>query len=77
MPTQHYYFSRDPSTPSPPQNELLSVEAESPRAAIAKLTPLIAEPRDWHELWVHVLVWTGRDGNQRGFESVRLKARQD
>lgn len=73
MATQRYYLSRDPTKPSPPLGELRSIEAETPAAAITKLTSSDELPRDWLTIWVHILVWTSRDGRHHGFESTRVR----
>jgi len=67
-----YYLSRDPNTSSPPSSELLSIDAESPLAAARTLISGGTLPDNWQSLWAHVLVWTSDDGEQRGFESIRL-----
>jgi hypothetical protein len=72
MATYMYYLGHDPTTLSPPSNELSSIDAESPAAAVSKLRSEGRLPQDWQSLWVHVLVWTSDDGEQRGFESMRL-----
>jgi len=72
MASQKYYLSRDPSSTSPPSSELLSIDAESPLAAMRKLISNGTLSDNWQSLWAHVLVWTSDDGNQRGFESIRL-----
>jgi hypothetical protein len=65
-----FYFSRDPTTPSPPTDELLNVEAESKAEALEAIAHDM--PQDWSSVWVHVLVWADDDGQQRGFETIRL-----
>jgi len=72
MATYRYYLSRDPSTPSPPSSELLSIEAQSPSEVVAKLMNGGKLPPDPQFQWVHVLIWTSDDGERRGFASTRI-----
>jgi hypothetical protein len=73
MPEYRYYLSRNPGMPSPPTDELLSVQAESQAGAIETLRQSGNTPGDWPEVWAHFLVWSSEDGEQRGFESIRLR----
>jgi hypothetical protein len=68
-----YYLSRDPGTQSPPTDELKSVDADSQADALQRIRDSEGGPMDWPSVWVHFLVWAGADGEQRGFESTRLR----
>jgi hypothetical protein len=68
-----YFFSRDPSAVSPTTDELLSIEAESRPDALDAIIHRNGAPEDWPSLFVNLLVWTSDDGEQRGFESTRLR----
>jgi hypothetical protein len=68
MAEYRYYFSRDPSTASPQTSDLESVDAESPASAVARLRS-DRPPEELPTGWVHVLLWTSKDGKHRGFES--------
>jgi len=68
-----YYFSGELSEPSPPTNQLRSVEADSAADVPAKLIAELRLTSDQQAQWIHVLVWTSNDGKQRGFESSRVR----
>jgi len=68
-----YYLSRSPGTVSPPTDELLSVEADFQADTIERIRISHGAPSEWQAVWVHLLVWASADGEQRGFESVRLR----
>jgi hypothetical protein len=72
MATQIYYLSREPSACSPPSNELLRIDADTPAAVVGKLLESGTLPPDWQSMWAHVLVWTSEDGLNRGFATMRL-----
>jgi len=72
MPLYRYYFSPSPADPSPNGEGLLSIEAENPADAIARLHRDGRLPARWQSLWVHFLVWVDQEGRQRGFESISL-----
>jgi len=66
-----YYLSHGHDTPSPPTGELFSIEAESLAAAVEKIRKTL--PSEGSAAWAHVLVWSSEDGEQRGFELMRLR----
>jgi len=68
-----YYLSHDPGALSPPTEDLMSIEADSQADAIERIRASDGAPIDWQPVWVHVLVWSSVDGEQRGFESARLR----
>jgi len=68
-----YYLTRDPGTLSPPTDELMSIEADSQANAIERIKATDGAPMDWPNVWAHVLVWMSADGEQRGFESTKLR----
>jgi len=68
-----YYLSQAPTSLSPPTAELLSVEADSPADAAEQIGDSDAASVDLAPIWVHVLVWLSVSGEQRGFESTRLR----
>ena len=67
-----YYFSRDPSSLSPPNDELLSIEAESRAEALKAIIHRNGAPEDWQSVFVNLLEWASNDGQQRGFETIQL-----
>jgi hypothetical protein len=72
MAVYRYFLCEYPSAPSPPIEELLSIEADSPANAAARFkenSQLTANP---NHLWLNILVWTSPDGKQHGFQSFRL-----
>lgn len=72
MPLYRYYLSASPGDPSPATSGLSSLEADSPADVVAKLRAGGSLPENWQSLWIHVLVWTDQEGQQRGFESLSL-----
>jgi hypothetical protein len=72
MPLYRYYLSSRPGKASPLSSGLLSVEAQSPADAIAKLHGQGSLPANWQSLWIHFLVWIDQEGQQRGFETISL-----
>jgi len=68
-----YYFSNDPGMPSPPTDELLSVEADSKSDALEAIIQRSGAPEGWPTVWANLLVWSSDDGEQRGFESTKLR----
>ena len=68
-----YYFSHDPRALSPPTDKLLSIEAESNAEALGAIIHRNGAPEDWPSVFVNLLVWSSDDGEQRGFESTRLR----
>jgi hypothetical protein len=77
MPLYRYYVSASPGDPSPADGGLLSVEADSPASAVAKLRDEGQLPDNWESLWIHILVWVDQEGQQRGFESISLRSFAD
>lgn len=72
MPLYRYYFSARPGDPSPLDNQLQSVEAESTAGAVEELIREGQLPPNWQSMWIHFLVWVDQEGKQRGFESMPL-----
>ena len=72
MPLYRYYFSTRPGDPSPLDNQLLSLEADSTTAAVEELVRAGELPPNWQTMWIHFLVWVDQEGKQRGFESMPL-----
>ena len=72
MTPYRYFFSTRITDPSPPVNELLVMEAESPTAAVTQLAERGLLPADWESQWIHFLVWSSEDGSNCGFQSLRL-----
>jgi len=68
-----YYFFRGPGTHSPPTDELLSVEAESKPEALDAIIDRHGAPEDWPSVFVNLLICSSDNGEQRGFESARLR----
>jgi len=68
-----YYVSQSPGTPSPPTGNLLSMEADLRADALTRIRDSDGAPSEWPAVWAHVLVWMSSNGEQRGFESVRLR----
>jgi len=71
--TFRYYISDNPGSLSPPTEELLTIEADSATDAAERISALEYAPDSWPIVWLHVLVWISADGEQRGFESTRLR----
>jgi hypothetical protein len=72
MPLYRYYFSASPGDPSPVDGKLFLQEAESTSAAVEELIRQGQLPPNWQSMWIHFLVWVDQEGQQRGFESIRL-----
>jgi len=72
MPIYRYYISASPGDPSPADGGLSAIEADSHDDAVALLRDEGRLPANWKSLWIHFLVWVDQEGQQRGFESVRL-----
>jgi hypothetical protein len=72
MATFRYYVSREPSAPSPPTDQLSSIEAPSHRQAAIKLAQQRRLHGDDELVWAHFLTWVSASGQQRGFESIWL-----
>ncbi|MBW8883567.1 MAG: hypothetical protein JF612_02065 [Planctomycetia bacterium] len=53
------------------------MEAASPADAVAILRDRGGLPPQWESLWIHFLVWIDQEGQQRGFESMRLSSFTD
>jgi hypothetical protein len=68
-----YYVSSDPATPSPPTGELLAIVSDSVSDAVELIKSNDFLKHDPQSQWLHVLVWTSDDDQQRGFESHRLR----
>jgi hypothetical protein len=68
-----YYLSHAPTSLSPPTEELLNIEADSPANAVERISDRDTWSVDWPSIWVHVLVSSTVSGEQRGFESTRLR----
>jgi hypothetical protein len=77
MPLYRYYISASPGDPSPTDSGLSSIEADAPADAIAILRDESRLPANWKSLWIHFLVWVDQEGQQRGFESIRLSTFAD
>lgn len=77
MPIYRYYISASPGDPSPADSGLSAIEADSPNDAVALLRDEGRLPANWKSLWIHFLVWVDQEGQQRGFESVRLSTFAD
>jgi len=67
-----YYLSLDPSAPSVPTSELSVVVADSLSDAIELIKSNGYLQNDRGGQWLHVLVWTSDDGEERGFETSWL-----
>ena len=74
MPLYRFYLSASPSDPSPTDGGLSSIEAGSPVDVVAILRQEDRLPVDWQYHWIHILVWTDQEGQQRGFESIPLRS---
>jgi hypothetical protein len=72
MTPYRYFLSSRITDPSPPIDELLSVEAESPAAAATQLLQRGLLPEGWESQWIHFLEWTSKNGTKHGFYSLRL-----
>ena len=72
MAVYRYFLCEDPSAASPPSDELLTIDADSPDAIAGMLLKSSQPPADSKLLWVNVLVWISPDGKQRGFQSFRV-----
>jgi hypothetical protein len=68
-----YFLSHAPTSLSPPTEELLNIEANTPADAIEKISDSDVASVDWPSLWVNVLVSATVNGEQRGFELTRLR----
>jgi hypothetical protein len=68
-----YYISDNPGALSPPTEQLEAIDADSPRSAIGKLRRQGRLPTNWQALWAHFLDWSSDNGEQRGFETMRLR----
>ena len=68
-----YYFSNGARALSPPTDKLLSIEAESKSEALDAIIHRNGAPEDWPTVWANLLVWRSDDGEQRGFESTKLR----
>jgi len=77
MPLYRYYISASPGDASPADSGLSAIEADSPANAVALLRDEGRLPANWKLLWIHFLVWVDQEGQQRGFESVRLSTFAD
>jgi hypothetical protein len=77
MPLYRYYISASPGDPSPADSGLSAIEADSPADAVAILRKESRLPANWQSLWIHFLVWVDQEGQQRGFESMRLSSLAD
>ena len=71
MAVYRYFLCADPSAASPPIDELLTIEADSPASA-AELLRSGRLPANAQLLWANILVWTSPDAKQCGFQSFRL-----
>jgi hypothetical protein len=67
-----YCISPDPCTPAVPTSELSVVMADSMSDAIELIKSNGYLKNDHAGQWLHVLVWTGDDGKERGFASSWL-----
>src|SRR5262245_6729147 len=71
--TFRYYISDSPGSLSPPTEELLTIQADSATDAVERIRSLEYAPDCWPIGWLHGLVWLSAGGEQRGFESTRLR----
>jgi hypothetical protein len=72
MPLYRFYLSASPGDASPAGSGLSLIDASSPAHAAEMLRREGRLPADWQSLWIHFLVWTDQEGQQRGFESIQL-----
>jgi hypothetical protein len=73
MPLYRFYLSASPGDPSPADSGLSSIDASSPADVVEMLRRDGRLPAEWQSLWIHFLVWTDQEGQQRGFESIPLR----
>ena len=73
MPLYRYYISASPGDPSPTDGGLSSIDTDSAADVVEMLRREGRLPENWKSLWIHFLVWTDQEGQQRGFESIQLE----